>query len=58
MQDKQVEIRDTYLKNREKQIDKYSLAGQTPTAAAPTIRLTLLGLWRIVGGNDRWLIEE
>ena len=50
MQDKRVEIRDTYLRNGETQIDKCSVATQTPTTAAPTSRLTLLGLWRIVGG--------
>ena len=31
-------------------MDKYSVVRQTPTAVAPTGRLTLLGLWRIVGG--------
>ena len=49
MQDKWVEIRDTYLKIGEKQMDKYSVVRQTPTVVAPTSRLTLLGLWRIVG---------
>ena len=31
-------------------MDKYSVVRETPTAVAPTSRLTLLGLWRIVGG--------
>ena len=39
-------------------MEKYSKARKKPTTATPTSRLTLLGLWGIVRGNDRWLIEE